>query len=78
MEQLEVRLGVTPATTVPEQLKPEDYPFAVARRELLNVRFAGADGVEANLQSLDVHAPADGARHTLRRNAPHRRSVGHN
>jgi len=65
MEQLEARLGMTPATAVPQQLKPEDYPFAVARREMLNVRFANADGVEANLQSLDVHSPAEGTGHPI-------------
>lgn len=65
MEQLEARLGITPATAVPQQLKPEDYPFAVARREMLNVRFANTEGVQANLQSLDVHAPAEGTGHPI-------------
>lgn len=65
LEQLEARLGVTAASAVPPTLKPEDYPFAVPRREMLNVRFAKADGVEANLQSLDVHAPATGDRHPI-------------
>ncbi len=65
LDQLEARLGVTPAPSVPPKLKPEDYPFAVPRREMLNVRFTKADGVEANLQSLDVHAPATGDRHPI-------------
>ncbi len=65
LEQLEARLGVIAASAVPPTLKPEDYPFAVPRREMLNVRFAKADGVEANLQSLDVHAPAAGNRHPI-------------
>ncbi|MEI7807238.1 MAG: alpha/beta hydrolase, partial [Verrucomicrobiota bacterium] len=65
LDQLEPHLGITPVPAVPPQLKPEDYPFAVPRRELLNVRFANADGVEANLQSLDVHAPATGSGHPI-------------
>jgi acetyl esterase/lipase len=65
MKQLEERLDMKPATAVPPQLKPEDYPFAVPRREKLNVRFAAAGGVAANLQSLDVHAPVTGNDHPI-------------
>jgi arylformamidase len=61
LEQLEARLGVSAARETPLHLQPNDYPFAVPRRELLNVGFAKTDDVDANMQSLDVHAPAKGS-----------------
>jgi len=63
--QIETRLGLPPPREIPSHLKPEDYPFAVARRERLDVRFANTDGVEAGPQSLDVHAPAGGMDHPI-------------
>jgi len=63
--EMERRESLSPVVTVPPELKELDYPFAVPRCELLRVRFAKADGAEANLQSLDVYTPATGSGHPV-------------
>jgi acetyl esterase/lipase len=65
LEELESRLGLTPASAAPGTLQARDYPFAEPRREWLNVRFSEAEGVAANLQSLDIHAPTAGNGHPI-------------
>jgi len=65
LNDLEQRLRLPPVAAVPPEMKPEDYAFAVPRREFLNVRFAATEGVSPALQSLDVYAPPVGDRHPI-------------
>ncbi len=65
ISELEARAKIETVTSVPADLKPQDYAFAVPRRELLDVRFAGTEQAEAKSQSLDVYAPAGGKGHPI-------------
>lgn len=57
--EAETKLGLLPATTLPEYFKSNPIPFAVACRWFRDVQYSNIDGVDANLLSYDVYAPKE-------------------
>ncbi len=65
INELEARVKSGAVESIPVGLNPQDYAFAIPRRERLDVRFAKTDGAEAKSQCLDVYAPVGAEGHPI-------------
>lgn len=65
VEACENMLGLSKINRLPESAAPTQLPFAVPRRESLDVVYAEMEGVDPKLLSLDIYAPEDDETHPV-------------
>lgn len=65
VEKCEKALGLLPVDRLPDGTVADKIPFAVPRKEFLDVAFKTLDGVEPGSLSLDIYSPGTDRKHPV-------------